>query len=88
MLFLVILAGLALLLIVAGFVVIKLWGFAAGVKKIFDIISFFRRGERYDRVNNSENKAYNEECPICLGAPQAPVTASCNHAYCSNSFVI
>lgn len=60
MLLLVILAAFVLLLIVAGYVVMKLWGVTAGAKKIYDLISFFRQGERHDRVNSSGTEAYNK----------------------------
>ena len=42
MLVLVILGAVVLFLILAGFIVIKLWGITKGVKKIYSLISYFR----------------------------------------------
>lgn len=54
-----------LFLIFAGWVIIKLWGLASGVKKIASIFSIFTQNDQHDKVNNSNARAYNNECPIC-----------------------
>jgi hypothetical protein len=83
MLLIALLAGFFLLFIALGFLVIKLWGLAKGVKKIADFIGFFRQETHYDKVNTSNTQAYNTECPICTNTPSASVSSNCNHAFCS-----
>jgi hypothetical protein len=56
---LVILAVVLLFMIFAGWVVIKILGLASGVRKIASIFSIFTQNNQYDKVNESDARAYN-----------------------------